>query len=117
MVVASLATGADAKLPERFEKLLTTAIPAGAKDINFTLDGLSTVRLDSWEARQSQVSYEHFGQKFRAALLIVPLEREELHIRFGCRAADFDTLFTPFFESLGTFVWLSAEEDRATQPR
>ncbi len=116
MTVAALEPGTDTKSPERFEKLLTTVVPSGAKDIVSTCTGLPTVRLDSWEARQAQVSYEHFGQKFKGALIIVPLEREELHIRFGCRAADFDRLFTPFFESLGTFTWLTEQEDKATQP-
>ena len=116
MTVSAPEAGAEGTSAERFEKLLRAAIPSGAKDIACTLTGLPSVRLDSWEARQAQVSYEHFGQKYKAALLIVPLEREELHIRFGSRAADFDRLFTPFFESLGTFTWLTAEEDKATQP-
>lgn len=116
IAVSTLVAGADANSRERLEKLLQESVPSGASGVTFTLTGLTVVKLDHWEARRSEVAYEHFGQKFKSALLIVPMEREELYIRFGCRAADFDRFFTPFFESLGTFTWLSAEEDRATWP-
>jgi hypothetical protein len=114
--VMKLVTGGDATSPQRLEKLLTEGVPSGASGVTFTLTGLAGVKLDHWDARRTEVAYEHFGQKFKAALLIVPMKTEEMHIRFGCRASDFDRLFTPFFESLGTFTWMSAKEDRATWP-
>ena len=98
--------------PERLEKMLAEAVPAGATNLGFVLEGLPGVKLDHWLARRAEAIYEHFGQRFRVALLIVPIEREELQIRFGCRASDFDRVFPPFFESLGTFTWNPTDEDR-----
>ena len=96
---------------ERLQELLKQKLPAEATAIEFKLTGLPGVKLDRWPAQHVQASYEHFGQKFRLALLVVPLEREELLVRFGSRATDFDRLFTPLLESLGTFTWDPTDED------
>ena len=96
---------------ERLKQLLMEKVPSGAVAVEFTLTELPSVKLERWPAQHVQASYEHFGQKFRIALLIVPLEREELHVRFGSRAADFDRLFSPLLESLGTFTWNPTDED------
>jgi hypothetical protein len=97
--------------PERLQELLAARIPAEATGVEYVHEGLAQVKLETWPAMHAQVIYEHFGQKFRAALLIVTLEREELHIRFGARAADFDRVFTALLESLGTFTWNPTDED------
>jgi hypothetical protein len=115
--VEPLCKEAEASASERMERLLRESIPTDAANVSCMFTGLMSVKLDRWPARHAQATYEHFGQSFRIALVIVPLERQELHIRFGCRAADFDRVFTPFFESLGTFTWDSVEGDRLTSLR
>jgi hypothetical protein len=111
---AALSKDADPASPERLQKMLAEGVPAGATNLEFVLEGLPGVKLDHWLARRCEATYEHFGQTFRVALLIVPLEREELQIRFGCRTSDFDRVFPPFFDSLGTFTWNPTDEDRPT---
>jgi hypothetical protein len=96
---------------ERLRHLLSARLPAEASTVEFSQAELPKVKLDRWEARHIQASYEHFGQKFRVALLVVPLEKEEFHIAFGSRAADFNRVFTPLLESLGTFTWNPTDED------
>jgi hypothetical protein len=74
---------ASSNLGERLQELLKQKLPAEASAVEFKLTGLPGVKLDSLAGQHVQASYEHFGQKFRIALVVVPLEREELIIRFG----------------------------------
>jgi hypothetical protein len=69
------------------------------------------VKLESWPAIHIQATYEHYGQRFKMALLVVQLERQQLRARFACHAADFARAFRPFIESLGTFAWDPQDED------
>lgn len=102
-------------LAERLEQLLRQGIPEGAEKIACVLTGLPQVKLDEWASTHVEATYEHFGQTFRIALVVAQMKTEEIHARFGCRAADFEKVFPPFFESLGTFTWEAANSQSSAQ--
>lgn len=97
---------------EELQQLLRELIPADATKVEFTTEGLPQVRLERWDSQHVQATYEHFGQTFRVALLVVPLASEELRARFGSRVTDFHRAFPMLLESLGTFTWNPTDEDR-----
>jgi hypothetical protein len=105
----------DADPAARLQQLVREKLPAEAVGVEVTTAGLPALKLDRWTASHAQATYEHFGQKFRVALLVARLDGEELHIRFGSRAADFDHVFLPLLESLGTFTWNPTDEDAPKQ--
>jgi hypothetical protein len=97
--------------PEQLQELVRKHVPADATEIEFITTDLPQVKLESWPAIHIQATYEHYGQKFQMALLVVQLEREQLCARFACHAVDFARVFGPFIESLGTFTWDPQDED------
>jgi hypothetical protein len=100
-----------APTPEQLQELVRKHVPADATALEIITTDLAQVKLEKWPAIHIQATYEHYGQKFQLALLVVQLEREQLRARFACHATDFARAFGPFIESLGTFTWDPQDED------
>jgi hypothetical protein len=101
---------------ERAVAMLQAQIPGEASDVKVQTKDLPQVNLDRWKAYRVQATYSLFGQSFRVAFVLVPRENDDVQIVFTARASDFERVYEPFFESLGTFTWDPPEEKSAGAP-
>jgi hypothetical protein len=83
-----------------YSELALTLIPREASKVEVVEAVVCPLQISGRSMVEVTLHYSFFGQQFRANLLFMPHDAEQLRFQFSARAADFPALFKTFRTSL-----------------